>query len=338
MSEKAKEEGTPAVRVNIKGGTTAKKRFPFCKSLKLNYDPLDYFYIPGLERPFNSGFLTPVFFSTDILPYFQNHPGYIVNFSSDTYGTLYTKDRGYISFGLNRAKNLIMWLGDLDELTQQDLLMLAAHNIESDHNIGSEFYEAQIEAQFTKRSQEKRIVRAQSRFAAELAEKYGALRFLKMDNEAVDLLANLKRPIYFTDDEFGAAMEIMTKLFIERIDVEQLRANLQPILSKEEAKETKSYQGMRLLQLWLEKRLFLKESREIMTSLFVLYDLRIAYKHLLPSEKKEEYRLSSVSRLGLKEDATLEDLYTSLTESLERSFDHMANSSAHLDLSARSAG
>src|ERR1035437_11142594 len=77
-------------------------------------------------------------------------------------------------------------------------------------------------------------------------------------------------------------------------------------------------QGMRLLQLWLEKRLFLKESREIMTSLFVLYDLRIAYKHLLPSEKKEEYRLSSVSRLGLKEDATLEDLYTSLTESLER--------------------
>jgi len=332
MSKKAKQEGSTTVKVNIKGGTSAKKRFPFCRGLNLKYDPLDYFYIPGLERPFNSGFLTPVFFSIEILPYFQNHPGYIVNFASDTYGTLYTKDRGYISFGLNLAKSLIMWLGDLDELSQQDLLMLAAHNIESDHNIGSEFYEAQVEAQFTKRSQEQRIIRAQSRFAAELIEKHGALRLLKMDKEAVELLANLRRPIYFSNEEFGASMEVMTKLLIERIDVEQLRANLKSVLSVEEAKEAKSYQGMRLLQLWLEKRLLMGDSREIMTPLFVLYDLRVAYKHLLPSAKKEEYRNSSISRLGLKDNATLEELYVCLTESIEKSFDRMAKASAHLEV------
>jgi hypothetical protein len=79
MAEKARKGGHKTVRVDITGGITAKERFSFCKNVDLKYDPLDYFYIPGLERPFNSGFLTPVFFSLDILPYFQNHPGSLVS-------------------------------------------------------------------------------------------------------------------------------------------------------------------------------------------------------------------------------------------------------------------
>ena len=39
--------------------------------------------------------------------------------------------------------------------------MLAIHNVESDHDIGCEFYEGQIEAVFTELSQEQRIIRAQ---------------------------------------------------------------------------------------------------------------------------------------------------------------------------------
>src|SRR5271169_2329621 len=39
------------------------KRFPFCKEVEFKYDPLDYYYLPGLIRPSSSGFLTPVFFS-----------------------------------------------------------------------------------------------------------------------------------------------------------------------------------------------------------------------------------------------------------------------------------
>ena len=66
-----------------------------------------------------------------------------------------------------------MWLGDLDELSKRDLQMLAAHNIDSDHDIGSEFYEGQIEVIFTKVSQEKRLIREQSQFAALLIEQFG---------------------------------------------------------------------------------------------------------------------------------------------------------------------
>ena len=337
FAEEAKQKGNAVVRVDITAGATAKKRFPFCKNVTLKYDPLDYFFIPGLERASESGFLTPVFFSIDILPYFQNHPGYVVNIASDSYGTLYTKDGGYISFGLNRAKSLVMWLGDLDELSKRDLLMLAAHNIDSDHDIGSEFYDGQIEAIFTELSQERRIVRAQDAFAGELARKFGTLRFLKMEAEAVDLLANLRRPIYFTTDEFGNSMETMTKLFIERIDVEQLRNSVQSLLSPEESKAVKNYRELKLLQLWLGKCLRMNDPATTMMPLFVLYDLRVAFKHLLPDAKREELRLSSISRLGLDSHATLEELYVRLTESLERSFRDMAKSAAQASQIARSS-
>lgn len=220
-----------------------------------------------------------------------------------------------------------MWLGDLNELSQRDLMMLAAHNIPSHHDIGSEFYEGQIEAVFTERSQEQRILHAQSKFAAELAEKHASLRFLKMDKEAVELLANLKRPVYFTEEEFGAAVEAMTKLFIERIDAEQLRANIQPLLSALEAKAAKGFRELKILQLWLDKRLHVGDPGAMMMPLFVLYDLRVAFKHLLPDERKEELRLSSISRLGLKPDATLEGIYVRLTASLEHSFDDMVRAS-----------
>jgi hypothetical protein len=81
-----------------------------------------------------------VFFSKDILTYFYNHPDYAVSFASDTYGTIYMKNR-YISFGLNEHGKLIMWLGDLNDLERRDQVMLQAHNVPSDHSIGCEFYE-----------------------------------------------------------------------------------------------------------------------------------------------------------------------------------------------------
>jgi hypothetical protein len=323
MALDGKKQGATEGRVDVLRGKVAKVRFPLCRSVALKYDSLDYFYIPGLERPDSSGFLTPVFFSIEILPYFQAHPGYVVNFGSDTYGTIYTKDGGYISFGLTRAKHLIMWLGDLDKLSKRDLQMLAAHNIDSDHDIGSEFYEGQIEAIFTKVSQEKRLIREQGRLAAILVEQFGGLRLLKMEAEAVDLLANLKRPIYFTEDEFGSAIETVTKLLIERIDAAELRRDLLVNLSAEELKLTSGFRELKWLQLWLKKRRGMQDPETVMLPLFVLYDLRVAFKHLLPEKRKQELRASAIARLKLPGNASLEDVYTALMSSIERSLKNM---------------
>jgi hypothetical protein len=60
-----------------------------------------------------------------------------------------------------------------------------------------------------------------------------------------------------------------------------------------------------------------------MLPLFVLYDLRVAYKHLLPENRKEELRESAVSRLNLPENTKLVDIYEALTSAIEESFKRM---------------
>jgi hypothetical protein len=201
LAEEAVRRGTSQVRINVPVAAAAKQKFLYCKGVPLTYEALDWLYIPGLSHG-GAGFLTPVFFARDILTYFYNHPDYAVSFASDTYGTLYTKE-GYISFGINGNGKLIMWLGDLDELSSRDQLLLAAHNVSSDHAIGSEFYEGQIEAVFTELSQEQRLIRVSGEFATALIEKFEFLKLFKMDAEAATLLEALRRPVLLPNQSSG---------------------------------------------------------------------------------------------------------------------------------------
>ncbi len=63
-----------------------------------------------------------------------------------------------------------------------------------------------------------------------------------------------------------------------------------------------------------------------MLPLFVLYDLRVAYKHLIPAEKQEEMKTSCRARLGLPSDSSLQVVYETMVAGLEKSFDQMAAS------------
>jgi hypothetical protein len=56
-----------------------------------------------------------------------------VSFASDTYGTIYTKDR-YISFGLNEHGKLIMWLGDRISEWESPCAFLVINPNESPHS------------------------------------------------------------------------------------------------------------------------------------------------------------------------------------------------------------
>jgi hypothetical protein len=197
LAVEAARSGTRKVNVDIANAPSARQRFGYCEDVGLKYSALDTKYIPGLGGASGqSGFLTPVFFAKDALTYFYHHPDYTVTFASDTYGTLRTIDGDYISFGLNRTGKLVMWLGDLNDLPERDLKMLAAHNVESDHDIGSEFYEGQIEAEFTELSQEQRIVRAQGQFEGEVFDTKDGLKVFQLDPEAVALMSKLRRPLH----------------------------------------------------------------------------------------------------------------------------------------------
>lgn len=331
VAAEAERRGTSTVKVDVAKAAGATQRFNYCTGVQLKYSALDTKYIPGLAR--ESGFLTPVFFNKDALTYFYYHPDYTVTFESDSYGTLRTIRADYISFGLNRSGKLVMWLGDLDQFPQPDLMILAAHNIESDHDIGSEFYEGQIEAEFTELSQEKRIIRAQGEFAAEVFDNHGGLKLLQMDAEAVQLMSALRRPLHFTEAEFGEVVEVMTKLFIERINVAALKEDLRSTLSAQEFDKSKKFGGLKTLELWLSRKLKAANASELTLPMFVLYDLRVAFKHLIPAEKQQETQADCLERLRLPANTSLDAVYNDIAAKLQTGFELMTS----LAISSREA-
>jgi hypothetical protein len=145
--EQAKEQASPGVRSQRK---KPMQNFGFT-SIPFKYDSDDYYYIPGLERPHDVGFLTPVFFNKEVLLKYDASPNYEVKFASTTYGTIHGEGF-YISFGINRNGKVFMWLGDIARLSEAEQYYLISENVPSDHSIGSEFYDGQIECVFTELS------------------------------------------------------------------------------------------------------------------------------------------------------------------------------------------
>ena len=147
------------------------------------YSADDYRYIPGLERPWNRGFLTPVFFNKAALLKYDASPDYEVKFASATYGTIYGKDF-LISFGINKNAKVIMWLGDLAKLPESEQFYLRSENVPSDHCVASEFYNGQIDAQFTKQPVEDQLFGLRSEFIAAMYGKLG-IKIAHLDDEVI---------------------------------------------------------------------------------------------------------------------------------------------------------
>jgi hypothetical protein len=180
------------------------------------YDSDDYHYIPGLERPFNQGFLTPVFFNKKVLLKYETSPSYRVTYASTTYGTIYA-DEFYIAFGINKHGKVVMWLGDIGTLPEQEQYYLRSENVESDHSIGSEFYEGQIDCVYTEPSREDRLSALRSDFVDACFKRFG-VKIAHLDNEVLDLARAFNSPIVDTEKERRHVADSLNKVYIESFD------------------------------------------------------------------------------------------------------------------------
>ena len=73
------------------------------EKVKFLYDKDDYYFIPGLVRRHNTGFLTPVFFNIEVLLKYIHHPQYGLDIGADTLGYIYKEDKHCISFGIKKT-------------------------------------------------------------------------------------------------------------------------------------------------------------------------------------------------------------------------------------------
>ena len=190
------------------------RTFPAFDGLDLNYNSQDYFYIPGLIRPSEDGYLAPVFFDSDLLLHYNNHSHFrVIQTSFSSVEILDDNGESLIphGFGINRRGRLFAWLGDLhsaffDGHLSKELLRFRASNIESDHDVVSDFYFNEIEAEFTEPDNELQIFHLRNEFEKKVYEAHKLeLSRVKFD----DLPSDYRQPVI---DEINQVFDSFTKL------------------------------------------------------------------------------------------------------------------------------
>ncbi len=278
------------------------------------YDSDDYKYIPGLKRPHNQGFLTPVFFDREVLVKYDASPVYRLIFASRTYGEICRGDDYSISFGINKNGKVLMWLGDIATLPESEQYYLRSENVESDHSIGSEFYDGQIECIFTDKTPEDHLFECRSRFLESCFNRFG-IKIAHLDKEVLRLALEFNPPVVDSEKEQQRIADALNKIYVESFD----NGALGKIL-KSMGDDPKKLGGLKRLQRILELTFTGAEVSSLMAPLFVLYDLRVAYSHLGSEEGKNKRFQSIQERLSLVGQFDFSTVYKKIMHELADAF------------------
>lgn len=282
------------------------------------YDSDDYKYIPGLKRPWDEGFLTPVFFNREILLKYDASPTYRLSFASTTYGEIRRGDDFSMPFGINKHGKVVMWLGDIARLPDTEQYYLRSENVESDHSIGSEFYDGQIECIFTDLSKEDALFKSRSIFLEVCFTKFG-VKVAHLDNEVFDLSVSFNAPVVDTEKERRHVADTLNKIYLESFDNKMLGDVISQL-----GGDPKSLGSIKRLQKVIELCCSGVDISSLMCPFYVLYDLRVVYSHL-GSEQSEHEKLDFViKRLDIAPNSGLMEIYSSLVENLRESFDKLS--------------
>ena len=292
--------------------------FKFTDEIRFIYDPDDYYYIPGLSRSHDEGFLTPVFFRKTVLIRFDNSPEYAVSFGSKTYGQIYRGTEYGIPFGINKHNRVVMWLGDIATLPLEEQHVLRGDNIESDHCVGSEFYDAQIECKFTDSSPEESLIKARSKFHRTASARFGK-RLSQLDQETLMLIQELKPPVTFTEKEVKNAIDILHKLNVETLN----SRNLEYLIS-ERGKSVNKLGSLKKLERLLQQELSDQNISFVLAPLFALNNLRTMYFHMQSASKRQD-RVKRVEQiLEIENDSPISKLYEVLLAKITNSYTELA--------------
>lgn len=283
------------------------------------YDSDDYYYIPGLWREFDEGFLTPVFFNKEVLIKYDVHPLYRVTFASSTYGSIRQGADFDIPFGINRHNRLVMWLGDVARLPQSEQFYLRSENVQSDHSIGSEFYDGQIECKFTNRTPEDQLFEQRSRLLEACFARFGQ-KLAHLEKEVLDLAISIRRPVVDTPVERRNIADALNKVYLESLD----NKALERILTKL-GQDASNLGSLKRLQKLVEAVVPTEDIAGTMSPLYVLYDLRVATSHLGSHEGQEEKLGFVKQRLRLSNDSNLFEIYDALLPALRSAFEKLAD-------------
>ncbi|RLJ20135.1 hypothetical protein DJ030_07580 [bacterium endosymbiont of Escarpia laminata] len=295
------------------------KRYAYCEKYDFKYSQIDHEFIPGLVRPWDEGFLTPVFFNSSVLNKYSQNPEYRLNLFSETYGNIEAEE-WIIAFGINRNRKIIMWLGDIDSLPDTEKYYLRSENIDSDHDIHSEFYDSQIAVHVSDRSRQHHLFHIRSNLNDAFKRSKGVPLFI-LEGEVGQVIENLNRPVFWDEKNVSPVIESFNRVFVESINVKGLKEALKKCM---DTKSVKSLGSLKTFEMWMGKCLGVSDSRTLCSPLYVLYDFRIVSSHLLANEKRENMMASINERLGLeKTNQNIEVVFDRVIEQLITTFERL---------------
>ncbi|MBO2617254.1 hypothetical protein [Shewanella algae] len=142
--DEAVEKGKKEVRIN-QFGRLNRGKLPVGDNTEFRYSPAEHFFIPGLIRDIPSnGFLTPVYFEKHVLVKFEHAEGYDISNYTESAGRIHGPEGIDVPYGINKDGYVIMWLGDIVDFPNKELLYLYSANVEPQYDIHSDFYRNQI--------------------------------------------------------------------------------------------------------------------------------------------------------------------------------------------------
>lgn len=292
------------------------------KEIKFTYDFMDYYFIEGLYRPFNIGFLTPVYFSRNVLSKYIDNPDYIIKYTSNNTIIIIENENFHITLGINANNKIIAWLGDLYDLPKNEQYYFKSENIDSDHNIASEFYNSQIDLIWPQNSNEQSIFCSLHK----LNKLINGLTLFNLNKQiANDFSIQIHPPEYNTVKKFGVIMNSLNKILVERINTKGIKQFLKINYSDTLPKDYKTNGSIKTLQLLLtiysDKNNIDININKLISPLYVLYDLRILANHTYDSSAEETF-IECMKRLSLDPDTDdYMQIYKTLIEHLKLMFE-----------------
>ncbi|MCH8618047.1 hypothetical protein [Undibacterium sp. TS12] len=291
-----------------------KARFDsLCPSVQFEYSNIEYLSIPGLGSEFShDGFLAPVYFNNEVLNKYTQNPKYTIDIFSGTYGSISQGDEWQISFGVNAKKQVIMWLGDIDKLPVKEQQYLLSENITSAFDIHSDFFDAQIENQWSEGAIENKCLNLRGEISDKVKDLYGVSLY-KLPNEIGLTIAGLQKPIFWEDRHVAPVVESLNRIFIESLNENFLK----DFLISREINIIQNARGLKLLEKVIENLSDTSAARTIMSPFFVLYDYRINVCHLQSQETVMTKTKSINERLSVDVSNTSHEvIYDSLFEKI----------------------
>lgn len=309
LSEGAIQNGKTSVRAKFTGA----EELDVEPAVDFDFDRRDI-HIPGLRRPWNQGAMIPVFFRREVLHKYARRSDYGLVRSSRTSGGVILPSGESYPFGINRAGEVIFWLTDLSDMPLTEQQYMLSENIPSSHDVGSDFYQMQIEVEYADLTAEQRLWSLQAELDDAFEAAYGE-PLLRDEGTVERHRQDFSPPLDGDPESVRVAISDLQQIVVEPLDESVLGRALEA-----EGQEFDSDLGsLKRLELLLGAIEEEGVAFRLLTPLVVLYDLRILGEHLHDSESTEEEIQESRELLDLEDDAEIDEIYEALCSELNES-------------------